>query len=61
MNRNRMLLGLGAALVVALLASTYVYRQLQRVQSGSRKVAKQVQVVVAAGPLNWASVWPPLT
>ena len=30
MNRDRMLLGLGAALVVAILASTYVYRQLQR-------------------------------
>ena len=55
MNRDRMLLGLGAALVVALLASIYVYRQLQRVQSVA-KVVKQVQVVVAAGPVQWASV-----
>ncbi|HMD86836.1 MAG TPA: Flp pilus assembly protein CpaB [Terriglobia bacterium] len=51
MNRNRMLLGLVGALVVALLASSYVYRQLQRVQV-SATVAKQVQVVVAAGPLK---------
>jgi len=50
MNRNRMLLGLGAALVVALLASIYVYRQLQRVQSVAR-VVKQVQVVVTTGPI----------
>ncbi len=35
MNRNRMLLGLAGALVVALLASAYVYRQLQRVQTGA--------------------------
>jgi pilus assembly protein CpaB len=48
-----MLLGLGVALVVAFLASSYVYRQLKRVQSGGAgKVGKQVQVVVAAGPLK---------
>ena len=52
MNRNRMLLGLGVALVVALLASNYVYRQLQRVQPGSVKATKQVQVVVASNPLK---------
>ncbi len=52
MNRNRMLLGLGGALVVAFLASNYVYRQLQRVQQGAGAAAKQVQVVVAAGPLK---------
>ena len=53
MNRGRMLLGLGVALVVAFLASSYVYRQLKRVQSGGAgKVGKQVQVVVAAGPLK---------
>jgi pilus assembly protein CpaB len=41
------------ALVVAILASSYVYRQLKRVQPGSAgAVAKQVQVVVAAGPLK---------
>ena len=42
MNRDRMLLGFGVALVVAFLASTYVYRQLQRVQPGAE--------VVEAGP-----------
>jgi pilus assembly protein CpaB len=53
MNRDRMLLGLGVALVLAFLASYYVYRQLQRVQPGmTGKAAKLVHVVVAAGPLK---------
>src|SRR5579862_7408276 len=53
MNRNRMLLGLGGALIVAFLASTYVYRELQRAQPGNALVGmKQSQVVVAAGPLK---------
>lgn len=54
MNRDRMVLGFGVALVVALLASGYVYRQLQKVQPGGpSKGGKQVQaVVVAAGPLK---------
>ena len=53
MNRDRMLLGLGAALIVAFLASSYVYRQLQQVQRRSAvTVVKQVQLVVAAGPLK---------
>ena len=53
MNRDRILLGLGGALLVAFLASTYVYRQLQRAQSGNAgKSGKLVQVVVAAGPLK---------
>ena len=51
MNRNRMLLGLAGALVVALLASSYVYRQLKRVQT-SATVEKQVRVVVAATALK---------
>lgn len=51
MNRDRMLLGLGGALVVAFLASSYVYRQLQRVQSGV-KTSKQVQLVVVVNPLQ---------
>jgi pilus assembly protein CpaB len=50
MNRDRMLLGLGVALVVALLASSYVYKQLQKAQPSM--TTKQVQVVVAAGPLK---------
>jgi len=52
MNRDRLLLGLGVALVVAFLASSYVYRELQRVQSGSGKPTRQIQVIVAAGPLK---------
>jgi pilus assembly protein CpaB len=51
MNRDRMLLGLGGALVVAFLASSYVYRQLQRVQPGP-KSSKQVELVVAAVPIQ---------
>jgi len=51
MNRDRMLLGLGGALVVAFLASSYVYRQLQRFQSNVKPVS-HVQLVVAATPLQ---------
>jgi pilus assembly protein CpaB len=51
MNRDRMLLGFGVALVVALLASIYVYRQLQRAQP-SVKIVKRTQLVVAAGPVK---------
>lgn len=47
-----MLLGLGAALIVAFLASYYVYRQIQRSQSGAAQAVKQVSVVVASGPLK---------
>ncbi len=54
MNRDRMLLGLGAALIVAFIASSYVYRQIQRAQTGGAgKTAKQAQVVVAAGPAEF--------
>jgi len=49
MNRDRMLLGMGLALVVAVLASSYVYRQLKQNQPG--KTPRQVPVVVATGPL----------
>jgi pilus assembly protein CpaB len=57
MNRDRLLLGLGVALVIALLASYYVYRQLQRVQTaGAGTVSKQIQVMVAAGPLKMGQV-----
>jgi pilus assembly protein CpaB len=47
-----MLLGLGAALIVAFLASYYVYRQIQRSQLGAAQAAKQIPVVVASGPLK---------
>jgi len=52
MNRNRMLVGVGVALLVAILASGYVYRQLQLAKAGGAAVVKQVPVVVAAGPLK---------
>jgi pilus assembly protein CpaB len=53
MNRDRMLVGFIGALVVALLASSYVYRQLRTAQSsGAGKASKQIQVVMAAGPLK---------
>ena len=53
MNRDRMLLGLGGALIVAFLASVYVYRQLSRVRPTlTVKGPAQVQVVVAVGPLK---------
>jgi pilus assembly protein CpaB len=47
MNRYRMLIGLGVALVVALFASTYVYRQMQR-RPVVTKQLQVTQVVVAA-------------
>jgi pilus assembly protein CpaB len=46
-----MLLGLGGALVVAFLASSYVYRQLKRAESNVKPVG-HVQLVVAATPLQ---------
>jgi len=53
MNRDRLLVGLGGALVVAFLATSYVYRQIQRVQTaGAAKESKQIQVIVAAVPLK---------
>jgi len=53
MNRDRLLIGLGGALVVAFLATSYVYRELQRVQTaGAAKASKQIQVMVAAVPLK---------
>lgn len=53
MNRDRMLLGFGVALVVALLASIYVYRHLGTGQSGGGgKASKLVQVVAAAAALK---------
>jgi pilus assembly protein CpaB len=54
MNRNRMLLGLGLALVVAFLASRYVYLQLQQAQTRATaaRPVKLTQIVAAAGPLK---------
>jgi pilus assembly protein CpaB len=57
MNRDRLLLGLGVALVIAFLASSYVYRVLQRAQvAGAVKVTKQTQIIVAAVPLQMGQV-----
>jgi pilus assembly protein CpaB len=50
MNRNRMIIGLSLALVVAFLASVYVYRTFQRV-SGV-KPQPMATIVVAAQPLK---------
>ncbi len=50
MNRNRLILGLAAAIAVAFLISTYVYRQFQRV-TVSRPVTMQ-HIVVAAVPMQ---------
>ena len=53
MNRDRMLVGLGGALIVALLASGYVYRQLKTIQQTAPGRALRVgPMVVAAGPLK---------
>ena len=52
MNRDRMLIGLGVALLVAMVASRYVYLQLRQMQAGNVKPAKMSQVVVAAAPLK---------
>jgi len=50
MNRNRMLIGLAIALVVAFLLSAYVYRQFQTMASVRAAVPTQ-QIVVAATAL----------
>jgi pilus assembly protein CpaB len=52
MNRDRVLIGLIVALVVSLLATRYVYRQIRLAQGGAGKVVKTTSVVLAAGPLK---------
>jgi pilus assembly protein CpaB len=51
MNTNRLLIGLAAAIVIALLFSTYVYRQFKQVSTSNVPVATQ-PLVVAAVPLQ---------
>jgi pilus assembly protein CpaB len=51
MNTNRLLIGLGVAIVIALLFSTYVYRQFKQASTGVKSVATQ-PLVVAAVPLQ---------
>jgi pilus assembly protein CpaB len=52
MNRDRMLLGFGVALVVAFLASMYVYHVLKRAQETVVKPVGHIQLVVAAAPVQ---------
>jgi pilus assembly protein CpaB len=50
MNKNRLVIGLGLATVVALLLSVYVYHAFQRVSAVAP--AKTQQIVVAAAPMD---------
>jgi pilus assembly protein CpaB len=49
MNRNRMLIGLGVALLVAFLVSNFVYRKFQ--EATAVKPIRMIQIVVAAKAL----------
>jgi pilus assembly protein CpaB len=52
MNRRRLLIGLAAAVVLAALASTFVYRQIRQAPAVQQQhVAPATQIVVAAMPL----------
>jgi len=51
MNTNRPLVGLGVAVVIALVSSTYVYRQFKQASTNVQPVATQ-PLVVAAVPLQ---------
>jgi pilus assembly protein CpaB len=50
MNRNRLLIGLTMAILIAIALSTYVYREFKRVTNV--KAAATQQIVVAAQPLQ---------
>lgn len=58
MNRNRILLGLGGALVVAIVASIIVYNKLQQGQVKTKPVG-HIQLIVAANPLQVGQVISP--
>jgi len=51
MNTNRLLVGLGVAVVIALLFSTYVYRQFKQASTNVQTVATQ-PLIVASAPLQ---------
>jgi pilus assembly protein CpaB len=51
MNQNRMLIGFAVAIVVALLFSTYVYKQF-KLATGQKTVVTTQRIVVAAVPLQ---------
>jgi len=53
MNQNRMILGLGLAIVLAFLLSSFVYRQFKRATSAKPVVTQHI--VVAAVPLQLGS------
>ena len=50
MNRNRLLIGLAFAVVMAFILSTFVYRQFKAVAS-RQPIVQMQHIVVAAGPL----------
>jgi pilus assembly protein CpaB len=50
MNRNRMIIGVSIALVVAFLASVYVFRAVQRMNAAAPRLT--AEIVVAAEPLQ---------
>ncbi|HVB34873.1 MAG TPA: Flp pilus assembly protein CpaB [Patescibacteria group bacterium] len=51
MNRRRLLIGLAAAVVIAVLASTFVYRQIRQTPVVRQQQVASTQIVVAAMPL----------
>jgi pilus assembly protein CpaB len=51
MNRRRLLIGLVAAVVLAVLASTFVYRQINQTKVVQQPQVPSTQIVVAAMPL----------
>ena len=52
MNRNRMLIGLGVALLVALLVSNFVYRKFQQATAVKPEAMRQIVVAAKALPLG---------
>jgi pilus assembly protein CpaB len=52
MNRNRMLIGLGVAIVVALLVSNFIYRQFQQASAVKPTVTGKIVVASKALPLG---------
>ena len=52
MNRNRMLIGLGVALLVALLVSNFVYRKFQEATAVKAEPTRQIVVAAKAIPLG---------
>ncbi len=52
MNRNRMIIGLGVAIVVALLVSNFIYRQFQQASAVKPVVMGKIVVASKAVPLG---------